>query len=140
MPRFNLSQRRVINEYIPKSDLDNCDETDEKKKVLLRLINAGKDNQDRLFFNLDRKLRQELLSLDGATVIDGSGRVLGVGAIVKIDESSEDGGRLAATKQLASYGLAVKVSSDGHIQGLGLTHENHTTSIFMVILCAESRN
>lgn len=116
----------VKKEYIFKDDLsvedDPDDENDEskriikeKKSIIKKLILSGKDYL--LFQNLDRKLRSDLLSLDGATVIDSVGRILGAGAIVKITGGSDGGGRSAATKQLAEYGMAIKISMDGRIEG-----------------------
>ena len=45
----------------------------------------------------DRRLRQELAAIDGATVLSFEGDVLAVGAIVKIPGGSAGGGRLAAS-------------------------------------------
>ena len=110
---------KVKNEYIFRDDLDRVDQKDEKKQILKRLIEAGVGNEYRLFHILDRKLRQDLLSLDGATVIDSYGKILSIGSIVKISGGSDEGGRTAATKQLACYGLGIKVSEDGHITAYG---------------------
>lgn len=69
------------------------------------------------FQRLARRIRQEVLALDGATVIDHLGQVLAVGAIVHVPAGSEGGGRLAAAKRLSKLGLGIKVSSDGPITG-----------------------
>lgn len=70
------------------------------------------------FSNLDRKVRQELTAIDGATIISHTGEILAVGAILKVPGgSSGGGGRLAAAKALADYGLGIKVSQDGSIIG-----------------------
>lgn len=107
----------VKQKCFPKDSLDNEDNINEKKAIIKRLISTGSiDGEKQYFQYLDRKLRLELLSLDGATVLDSSGKILCVGAIVKIDGGSEGGGRLAATKELAKYGLAMKISMDGNIQ------------------------
>lgn len=92
MPEDRLSDRRSL-----------------KSRALRRLI-AG-----RSFAELDRRFRLELLSIDGATVLDQRGRVLAVGAILKIPGGSTGGGRLAAARVLASLGLGIKVSQDGEI-------------------------
>lgn len=111
---------KVRKEYIFLDDLSEDNEQSnsiikEKKDIIKRLISSESGS---LFFqNLDRKLRSELLSLDGATVIDSEGRILGTGAIVKISGGSDGGGRTAATKQLANYGMAIKISMDGRIEG-----------------------
>ena len=97
----------------------------EKKAIIRRLISTGSvDGEKQYFQYLDRKLRLELLSLDGATVIDSSGRILCVGAIVKVEGGSEDGGRTAAAKELAKYGLSMKISVDGTIKCF-ITDDNH---------------
>ena len=106
----------IIEQYIFHDYLDNKDERDEKKDILKRLMIAGMDNDNRAFYELDRKLRQDLLGLDGATVIDTTGKIIGSGAIVKIDGGSDEGGRTAAAKQLSCYGFAIKISMDGNIQ------------------------
>lgn len=82
------------------------------KTVNLRRIVAG-----RKFSELSRKLRQELLSIDGATILDNNGKILAAGAIIMIEAGSVGGGRLAATKTLARYGVSIKISADGGIQG-----------------------
>lgn len=69
------------------------------------------------FQELDRRLRLELVSIDGATVLDHEGRVLAVGAILRIGGGSAGGGgREAASQALATYGLGIKVSNDGYIR------------------------
>ncbi|MBN8293430.1 hypothetical protein JI664_15765 [Rhodobacter sp. NTK016B] len=82
-----------------------------KSKAISRII------QGRKFQDLDRTLRQELVSIDGATVIDHTGSVLAVGAIVRIRKSVEGGGRTAAAEALAKVGLGIKISQDGSIIG-----------------------
>jgi hypothetical protein len=70
---------------------------------------------DGSFAELDRRLRLELLSIDGALVLDHRGTVLAAGAILKIPGGSTGGGRLAAARVLASLGMGIKVSQDGSI-------------------------
>ena len=55
--------------------------------------------------------------MDGATIVDYDGTIIATGAIIKIEAGSKAGGRLAATKTLARYGVAIKISQDGIIQG-----------------------
>lgn len=71
------------------------------------------------FLGLTRRERVELLSMDGATVIDRGGEILAAGAIVKVPGGSSGGGRLAATLALARYGAALKISQDGPIRLFG---------------------
>lgn len=82
-----------------------------KTANLMRIINGRK------FQELDRRLRQELIGIDGATIIDYEGNILAVGAIIKIEAGSTGGGRLAAAKTLSNYGISMKISADGQIEG-----------------------
>ena len=82
-----------------------------KASTLNQLIKGKK------FQELDRKFRQELIAMDGATIIGYDGRIIAVGAIIKIEAGSSGGGRLAAAKTLSNYGVAIKISNDGSIQG-----------------------
>jgi len=81
-----------------------------KRKVVKALVG------DETFPKLDRKLRAELIAMDGACVVDWKGRVRAVGAIIQNDSGSAGGGRTAAAKKLSKYGFAVKVSTDGYIE------------------------
>jgi hypothetical protein len=83
-----------------------------KKAEAIRRITRGKT-----FQQLDRRIRQEMLAIDGATLLSDQGKLLAVGAILKISAGSTGGGRLAAAKALAQYGIGIKVSQDGGIIG-----------------------
>ena len=79
-------------------------------KLLKQLI-AGHN-----FRTLDRKLRCELIALDGACIIDArQGTIYSFGAIIQNDSGSATGGRSAAAKKLSRYGIAIKISTDGYI-------------------------
>ena len=65
------------------------------------------------FHELSRKLRSEIVAMDGATVVDSDGTIVAVGAILKIEAGSEGGGRLAAATTLGKYGVSIKISQDG---------------------------
>lgn len=80
-----------------------------KTKTISKMV-QGKPFQD-----LDRRLRQEMLAIDGATILDHKGKVLAVGAILKISGGSVGGGRRAAAVALSRFGLGIKVSQDGEI-------------------------
>ncbi len=69
------------------------------------------------FQDLDRRLRQELLSMDGATILSHTGAVLTAGSIVRVPSGSTGGGRKAAAMQMSKLGLAIKISADGPITG-----------------------
>jgi DNA integrity scanning protein DisA with diadenylate cyclase activity len=62
-------------------------------------------------------MRQELLSMDGATILRHTGEVVTAGAIVRVPGGSSGGGRRAAAMQLSKLGLAIKISEDGPISG-----------------------
>ena len=65
--------------------------------------------------DLDRRLRQELLALDGAMVLDHTGNIVAAGAIISVPGGSEGGGRTAAAKKGSGLGLGIKISEDGGI-------------------------
>jgi hypothetical protein len=82
-----------------------------KARSIKRMVGSDK------FHKLDRRLRQELVAIDGATVVSHEGDLIAVGAILKIPGGSTSGGRLAAAKALSELGLGIKVSQDGGITG-----------------------
>ena len=91
------------------------------------LINCKK------FYELDRQLRQDLLAIDGATIVDSEGDIVAVGAIIQIEAGSSGGGRLAATKTLSKYGVAIKISADGMIEGYRMDKQKlRSKPIFMI--------
>ncbi|MEG1751536.1 MAG: hypothetical protein RR140_00975 [Clostridia bacterium] len=98
------------NFFIPFADFLQK-KNSSKTHALVQIIDGRK------FHELSRKLRQEIIGMDGATIIDYDGTIIAVGAIVKIEAGSTGGGRLAATKTLAKYGVAVKISVDGTVEG-----------------------
>lgn len=71
---------------------------------------------ERDFMHLDRKLRCELISLDGACILNKQGKICSCGAIIKNDSGSSGGGRGAASKKLSAYGFSIKISTDGYIE------------------------
>lgn len=86
-----------------------------KARLLQRAIGG------RPFQALDRRLRQEILAIDGATILDHTGQLLAAGAILKVPGGSSGGGRRAAAVALAVYGVGIKVSADGGIEGFRRT-------------------
>lgn len=95
-----------------------------KAKALAPIVSAKK------FQDLDRRLRQELVAIDGATLLDHKGNILAVGAILKIHGGSTGGGRLAAAKALSALGVGIKVSQDGSIIGF---HDGKEEPKFIVM-------
>lgn len=88
-----------------------------KTKALRKFIYNNK------FQNLDRRVRQEMIGIDGATIVDYEGKILAVGAILNISQeetlSAGGGARLAAAKVLSEYGYSLKISEDGEIRAFG---------------------
>ncbi|MCB1130028.1 MAG: hypothetical protein KDN05_02800 [Verrucomicrobiae bacterium] len=107
-----LSHKRNQWKSVAVSESDYlADPTSTKSMTIARAVGG------QLFHNLDRKLRQELVAIDGATLIDHNGVVLAVGAILNIPGGSSGGGRRAAAVELSKMGLGIKVSQDGGIVG-----------------------
>lgn len=93
-----------------------------KTRLLARAIN------NRPFHLLDRRQRLELLSLDGAVILDRYGNVLSAGAILEVPAGSVGGGgRKAAAMKLSTFGLGLKISQDGTITGFRNEHEELRT-------------
>lgn len=112
---------RVIHEL---DDLRPCNyietpqqfiNTEEKKRFLKRNF-LLKVLEQKKFSDLDRKLRSELISMDGATILDFDGNIISIGAIIQNDSGSYGGGRGAAAKKLSKYGFAIKISTDGYVE------------------------
>lgn len=93
--------------------VDTKDHLGARESVKARAINAMV--RAHRFHKIDRRLRQELVAIDGATVLSHEGDLLAVGSILKIPGGSTGGGRLAAAKALGELGLGIKVSQDGGI-------------------------
>ncbi len=100
-----------VKTLVPKAEDHLNPAVSVKAKAIAKMIKGEP------FQRLDRRLRQELLAIDGATVLSNDGRILAVGAILRIDGGSTGGGRLAAARALAELGVGIKVSQDGGIQG-----------------------
>jgi hypothetical protein len=84
-----------------------------KREAIIHLLKSCKTDN---FFDLDYSLREELLGLDGATIIDTDGKIIAIGAILtRISHDDAGGGRSAAAKTLSHYGIGIKVSTDGGI-------------------------
>lgn len=91
-----------------------------ERNVKSRILNTAVSG---VFQSLDRRLRSELLALDGALVCDHRGNVLAAGAILRLPGGSAGGGRLAAARTLSEAGLAIKISADGPIVVFKEGHE-----------------
>lgn len=93
----------------------------EKKKIINEILSSSAEPNNKNFFDMNRKLRMELLSMDGAVVLDSNGTIQCAGAIIDAGGGSSGGGRTQAIQKLATFGLAVKVSEDGFIEGYRTT-------------------
>ena len=75
--------------------------------------------KDHTIQSLPRPVIVELASLDGAVVLDNSGRIRAYGAVLQPRKSGKlrgtEGSRTKAAIGSSNYGLAVKISSDGDI-------------------------
>lgn len=91
------------------------DNQEMKKRFLKRnfLLNIIKETN---FLLIDRKVRSELISMDGATIIDFDGNIVSIGAIIQNDSGSYGGGRGAAANKLSKFGFAIKISTDGYVE------------------------
>lgn len=79
------------------------------------------------FYEISRTSRAELCSADGATITDGKGNIICVGAIlITGGNTTGGGGRSAAAKRISDYGIGIKVSNDGYIE---LFPQNYNTLV-----------
>ena len=122
---YNMANSKNIIEKFSLSYEDFLNKNRCTKTMAIRKIVAGKK-----LFELDRKLIEEMTSVDGATVVDFDGTIIAVGAIIKIEAGSQGGGRLAATTTMAKYGVAIKVSQDGIMQGFSVDKQGKVKQIF----------
>ena len=85
-------------------------ESSTKTKVLNSVF------KDKNFIDIPRMQRKEILGVDGALIINNIGKILCIGAIINLKESTEiGGGRTASAMELAKYGISFKISNDGPI-------------------------
>lgn len=125
---YNLGNAKEIIDRFSLSYEEFLDKYKYSKTMAVRRIVAG-----RKIHELDRTLVEEMTSIDGATIVDYEGTIIAVGAIIKIEAGSQGGGRLAAAKTMAKYGVAIKVSQDGIMQGFTLDKKsNSVKQIFYV--------
>lgn len=97
-----------VRNIVSEADILSSQKPSIKAKTIRAMVNKN-------FQDLDRRLRQELLALDGAMVIDHLGNIVAAGAIVSVPAGSEGGGRTAAAKKGSGLGLGIKISEDGAI-------------------------
>jgi hypothetical protein len=101
-----------LSDYVNANDMIS-----ERRTAKTKLLSKAIPKRS-TFTTLDRRVRLELVSMDGATILDHQGNILAAGAIVKVPSgSSGGGGRRAAARQLSKLGLGIKISSDGPVLG-----------------------
>ncbi len=122
---YNIANAKKIIDKFSLTYEDFLNKNHYTKTMSIRKIVAGKK-----LFELDRKLVEEMTSVDGATIVDYDGTIIAVGAIIKIEAGSQGGGRLAATTTMAKYGVAIKVSQDGIMQGFSVDKQGRVKQIF----------
>ena len=115
MDDFNLTKE------MPNEKDYNIKKRLKKRQFLMRLTSENNSETSKQysanFCNLDRRLRAELVGLDGATIINKFGDIIAFGAIIENEKGSSGGGRGAAAKKLSNFkGLAIKISTDGYIE------------------------
>jgi len=94
-------------------------ESREKAEILSYLLRYPQQTI-RSFFDLEKPLRREILSLDGATVVSLNGSFYCAGSIIAVPGGSTGGGRTATAKQLAEFGVGIKISEDGYVEAYGI--------------------
>ncbi len=124
---YNIGNATKIIEKFSMSYEEFLDKNQYTKTMAIRKLVNGKK-----LFELDRKMIEEMSSVDGATIVDYDGTIIAVGAIIKIEAGSSGGGRLAATTTMAKYGVAIKVSQDGVMQGFSVDNHGKVKQIFNV--------
>ena len=110
---FNEALNKELSNDKLQELTKNFDKMYLKRKAISSL--CGEDECE--FASIDRRLRCELIGLDGATIINLDGRVMAFGAIIQNDSGSTGGGRGAAASKLSDFGgFAIKISTDGYIE------------------------
>lgn len=87
------------------------------KRHMLEKVIINKET----FYLLYRKAKQEILGIDGATIITEDGKFITTGAIIdnSTDTPNNDmhgGARTKIARKLSGYGIAFKISADGYIE------------------------
>ena len=119
---IGLIEKELGSQINERFSSTQCDQLLQKQAIIRQLVNYRRTERGELrtkrIYELENKLRTELLSLDGATVLDKLGHIRAVGAILSVKPGSEEGGRMAAARTLSQYGFAAKISEDGAIIGI----------------------
>lgn len=127
----NITKER-IDLYSLKKDgktLNGVSEENKEKIIILSYLLSNEEKSLCSFFEVDRVLRKEILGLDGATVVSLNGEFYCAGSIVEVPMGSTGGGRTAADKRLAKFGIGIKISEDGYIEAYGANQANNDSRI-----------
>jgi len=114
-----MSKQEFKNEYDKEKFESDLKKRLNKRKYIIKMLLSNGENKTQInsFSKIYRKLRAELIGLDGACIINKQGEIKSFGAIVKSAAGSSGGGRGAAAKRLSTYGgFAIKISTDGYIE------------------------
>lgn len=118
-PKENLKKIRssIPDETIHKPFIRKKDNNIDSKRYILENVVINQVS----FYELERKARQELLGIDGATIILPDGRFYTTGTIINNNMKNKcynkhGGARTQATIKLSNYGIAIKISADGYIE------------------------
>lgn len=95
--------------YLKQNEMPSAEQVI-RRKLLTQLLKGTS------FSDTDRKLRSEIIALDGACIVGEDGTIYSCGAIIQNDSGSSTGGRSSAAKKLSQYGVAIKISTDGYIE------------------------
>lgn len=115
-----------IDLYSYNGDIPVIDKSNKEKMRVLSYLLSYPDNLLHSYFDVGRILRKEISGLDGAVAISLDGKFYCVGSIIKVEAGSGDGGgRTAAAKKLAKFGVGIKVSEDGYIDAFGYDLNNN---------------
>lgn len=127
--RFTLDINAIPPEKVEQK-------TKEKIEVLKYLL-SDLDGHLKSFYDVEKPLRKEIMSLDGATVVSLDGNFYCAGSIVSVPGGSKGGGRTAAAEKLAEFGVGIKISEDGYIEAYGTQIRSDgsksVTSLFKIL-------
>lgn len=119
---YKSNMNRFYKDKIVKENDLLINQGNIKAKSLKKIIS------DKKFYELDRRVRQEILGIDGATIIDYEGNILAAGTILNITQKETTpavgGARTAAARALSLYGYSLKISEDGEISAFGKSYRN----------------
>lgn len=116
MDNLDKVKKDVRDEDIHKPYYLGPKQDEHKKRFMLEDVVINK----KTFYTLGRKAIQEIMGIDGATIISPSGDFLTTGAIINNQTNKKiktnGGARTKIAIKLSKYGIAIKVSADGYFK------------------------